>query len=93
MKYKSVGLALAGMALACGGWPAAAANMMEIGAFTTGLAVSDSGGYKLKSTVGEVSGSTIAASGKGLRTERNQGRWESDEKQGLRRDVNDGGIL
>jgi len=66
MKYKSVGLA-AGMALVCGGFPAVAANMMETKAFTSGLAVSNSGGYKLESTVGEVSGSTMAASGKGLR--------------------------
>ena len=69
MKYKSVGLALAGMALVCGGLPAAAANMMETRAFTTGFAISNSGGYKLESTVGEVSGSTapMAASGKALR--------------------------
>jgi len=68
MKYKSVGLALAGVALACGGWPAAAANMMETKAFTSGLAVSISGGKTLESTVGEVSGSTMAASAKGLRS-------------------------
>lgn len=67
MKYKSVGLALAGMALACGGLPAAAADMMETKAFTTGLAISNSAGKKLESTVGEVSGSTMAASDKGLR--------------------------
>ncbi|MDO8806557.1 MAG: gliding motility-associated C-terminal domain-containing protein [Elusimicrobiota bacterium] len=67
MKYKSVGLALAGMALACGGLPAAAANMLETKAFTTGFAISNSGGKTLESTVGEVSGSTKAASGKGLR--------------------------
>ncbi|MBI4802508.1 MAG: gliding motility-associated C-terminal domain-containing protein [Elusimicrobia bacterium] len=66
MKYKSAGMA-AGMALAFGGLPAVAANMMETGAFTTGLAVSSSGGKKLESTLGEVSGSTMAASGKGLR--------------------------
>ena len=66
MRYKSIGLA-AGMALACGGLAAVAANMMETGAFTTGLAVSNSSGKKLESTVGEVSGSTMAASGKGLR--------------------------
>lgn len=68
MKYKSVGLALAGMALVCGGSPAAAANMMETRAFTTGLAVSGSAGKILESTVGEVSGSTMAASDKGLRS-------------------------
>ncbi|MDD5208892.1 MAG: gliding motility-associated C-terminal domain-containing protein [Elusimicrobiales bacterium] len=68
MKYKSVGLALAGVALACGVLPAAAANMMETRAFTSGLAISNSGGYALESTVGEVSGSTMAASGKGLRS-------------------------
>ncbi|MBI4349926.1 MAG: hypothetical protein HY550_00660 [Elusimicrobia bacterium] len=68
MKYKSVGLALTGLALVCGGSPAAAANMMETRAFTTGLAVSNSGGNKLESTVGEVSGSTMAASDKGLRS-------------------------
>ncbi|MBU2574427.1 MAG: hypothetical protein KKH28_10165 [Elusimicrobia bacterium] len=45
MKYKSVGLA-AGMALAFGGMSALAADMMETGAFTTGLAVSNSGGKK-----------------------------------------------
>ena len=55
------------MALVCGGLYAAAANMMETKAFTTGLAVSSSGGKTLESTVGEVSGSTMAASGKGLR--------------------------
>ncbi len=67
MKYKSVGLA-AGVALLCGGLSAGAANMMETRAFTSGLAVSNSGAYKLESTVGEVSGSTMAASGKGLRS-------------------------
>ena len=40
MRYKSIGLA-AGMALACGGLAAVAANMMETGAFSAGLAVSD----------------------------------------------------
>ncbi|MEK7721411.1 MAG: gliding motility-associated C-terminal domain-containing protein [Elusimicrobiota bacterium] len=65
MKHKSVGLAVA---FVCGSLPAVAANMMETKAFTSGLAVSSSGGYKLESTVGEVSGSTMAASGKGLRT-------------------------
>lgn len=53
MKYKSAGLA-AGMALTFGGFPAIAANQMETGAFTTGLAVSNSGGYKLEFTVGVV---------------------------------------
>ena len=55
MKYKSAGLA-AVSALAFGGMSALAANMMEIRGFTTGLAVSGSGGKKLESTVGEVSG-------------------------------------
>ncbi len=55
------------MALAFGALPALAGNMMETRAFTTGLAVSNSAGKKLESTVGEVSGSTMAASGKGLR--------------------------
>ena len=55
------------MALACGGLAAVAANMAETGAFTAGLAVSGSSGKKLESTVGEVSGSIMAASGKGLR--------------------------
>jgi len=66
MKYISVGLA-AGMALVCGGLSAAAADMLETRAVTSGFAVSDSASYKLESTMGEVSGSTMAASGKGLR--------------------------
>lgn len=39
------------MALACGGLPAAAANMMETKAFTTGLAISNSGGPLSSGTV------------------------------------------
>ncbi|MBI4802505.1 MAG: hypothetical protein HY796_08285 [Elusimicrobia bacterium] len=65
MRYKSVGLAA--LALVFGAVCAEAANMIETRAFTSGLTVSNSGGYRLESTVGEVSGSTMAASGKGLR--------------------------
>ncbi len=66
MKHKSAGIAAA--ALALGASAAWAANSMETHAFTSGLALSGSGGKILESTVGEVSGSTMAASGKGLRS-------------------------
>lgn len=65
MNYKSAGLGA--LALVIGASCAWAANSQETRAFTTGLAVSNSGGKKLESTVGEVSGSTMAASGKGMR--------------------------
>lgn len=62
MKVKLIAFLLLAAAV-----PAFAANSVETRAFTTGLAVSASGGKTLESTVGEVSGSTMAAAGKGLR--------------------------
>lgn len=66
MRYKSVGVASA--AVVAGALCAYAAVSQETRTFSTGLAVSSSAGKKLESTVGEVSGSTMAASGKGLRS-------------------------
>jgi hypothetical protein len=66
MRYKCVGIAVGALVFgAVGAW---AANSIETNAFTSGLAISASGGNTLESTVGEVSGSTMAASGKGLRS-------------------------
>lgn len=66
MRYKCTGMAAAALLLgAVGAW---AANSQETRAFTSGLAIAASGGKTLESTVGEVSGSTMAASGKGLRS-------------------------
>lgn len=66
MRYKSAAIAAAALVLSsAGAW---AANSVETDAFTSGLAISNSSGKYLESTVGEVSGSTMAASGKGLRS-------------------------
>ena len=66
MTYKSAGITAVALAV-CQAvvW---AANSAETKAFTSGLAISASGGKYLESTIGEVSGSTMAASGKGLRS-------------------------
>ncbi|HCC48443.1 MAG TPA: hypothetical protein DEQ38_10070 [Elusimicrobia bacterium] len=66
MKYKSVGIAAVGLFV--GALCAEAANTLETRAATSGFKISTSAGKKLESTVGEVSGSTMAASGKGLRS-------------------------
>ena len=66
MKHKSVGLA-AGVALISAALPAFAANSMETRAFSSGLALTDNGAYRLESTVGEVAGSSMGAASKGLR--------------------------
>ncbi|MDD2803913.1 MAG: hypothetical protein PHV33_00010 [Elusimicrobiales bacterium] len=66
MKYKSVGIATA--AFFFGALCAEAANTLETRAVTSGFKISNSGGKTLESTVGEVSGSTMAAAGKGLRS-------------------------
>lgn len=66
MRYKSAGIAA--VAVVFGALCAGAADTMETNAFTAGLAISSSGGKTLESTVGEVSGATTTASGKGLRS-------------------------
>ncbi len=65
MNYKSVGLA--GVAALLGAAAAGAANNLETGALSAGMAVADSGSYKLESTVGEVAGSSVGAAAIGLR--------------------------
>jgi len=66
MRYKSAGIAAA--AVLAGVLGAYAASTLETKAVTSGFMIAASGGKTLESTVGEVSGSTMAASGKGLRS-------------------------
>jgi len=65
MRYKSAVMAAAALFL---GAVCARAASTETWSFTTGFAIATAGGNTLESTVGEVSGSTMTAGGKGLRS-------------------------
>lgn len=65
MRYKSVGLAIAGICAAlCGAVPALAAGSLETRAFTGGLGISSGTSKILESVVGEISGVQISGASK-----------------------------